>query len=77
MAFDGTTVAAVTKELTEQLSGGRIAKIAQPETDELLFTIKTPQGQKRLYISASASLPGSHSRDWNGLYRSRSSIWTI
>ena len=33
MAFDGTTVAAVTKELTEQLSGGRIAKIAQPETD--------------------------------------------
>ena len=57
MAFDGTTVAAVTKELTEQLSGGRIAKIAQPETDELLFTIKTPQGQKRLYISASASLP--------------------
>ena len=42
MAFDGTTVAAVTKELTEQLSGGRIAKIAQPETDELLFTIKTP-----------------------------------
>lgn len=51
MAFDGTTVAAVTKELTEQLSGGRIAKIAQPETDELLFTIKTPQGQKRLYLS--------------------------
>ena len=47
----------LTKELTEQLSGGRIAKIAQPETDELLFTIKTPQGQKRLYISASASLP--------------------
>ncbi|MDO5589433.1 MAG: NFACT RNA binding domain-containing protein [Lachnospiraceae bacterium] len=57
MAFDGTTVAALTKELSEQLVGGRIAKIAQPENDELLFTIKTPGGQKRLYISASASLP--------------------
>ena len=52
MAFDGTTVAAVTKELTEQLSGGRIAKIAQPETDELLFTIKTRTRAKApIYLS--------------------------
>ncbi len=52
MAFDGTTVAAVTKELTEQLSGGRIAKIAQPETDELLLTIKTPARAKApIYLS--------------------------
>lgn len=57
MAFDGITVAALTHELRTNLLGGRIAKIAQPETDELLLTIKTPEGQKRLYISASASLP--------------------
>lgn len=57
MAFDGITVAALTHELQKNLLGGRIAKIAQPETDELLLTIKTPEGQKRLYISASASLP--------------------
>ncbi len=57
MAFDGITVAAVTHELRENLVGGRIAKISQPEADELLLTIKTPQGQRRLYISASASLP--------------------
>ena len=57
MAFDGITVAALTQELKTQLTGGRIAKIAQPEADELLLTIKTPQGQKRLYVSASASLP--------------------
>ncbi len=57
MAFDGITVAALTCELRENLVGGRIAKISQPETDELLLTIKTPQGQRRLYISASASLP--------------------
>lgn len=57
MAFDGITVAALAQELTDTLRDGRINKIAQPEADELLFTIKTPQGQRRLYISASASLP--------------------
>ena len=57
MAFDGITVAALTHELSDQLTGGRIAKIAQPEADELLLTIKTPQGARRLCISASASLP--------------------
>ena len=36
---------------------GRIAKIAQPENDELLLTIKPAKGQVRLVISASASLP--------------------
>ncbi|MGN1179650.1 MAG: NFACT family protein, partial [Suilimivivens sp.] len=58
MAFDGITVAAVVKELKDHLSGGRIYKIAQPENDELLLTIKTTDGgQKRLFISAGASLP--------------------
>lgn len=57
MAFDGITIANIVKELRENLLDGRINKIAQPETDELLLTIKTPTGQKRLYISASASLP--------------------
>ena len=57
MAFDGITVAALTQELKHILTDGRINKIAQPETDELLLTIKTPGGQRRLYISASASLP--------------------
>lgn len=57
MAFDGITVASVVHELKEQLINGRIAKIAQPETDELLLTIKSATGLKRLCISASASLP--------------------
>ena len=65
MAFDGITVAAIVHELKENLSGGRIAKIAQPEADELLLTIKTPQGQRRLYISASASLPLIYLTDEN------------
>ena len=65
MAFDGITVASLVHELKEQLRGGRIAKIAQPETDELLLTLKTPAGQKRLCISASASLPLIYLTDSN------------
>ena len=65
MAFDGITVAAVVQELKNTLLDGRINKIAQPESDELLLTIKTAQGQKRLYISASASLPLIYLTDEN------------
>ena len=57
MAFDGIVVANLVYELRKELLNGRIAKIAQPEADELLLTIKTPAGQKRLVLSASASLP--------------------
>lgn len=59
MAFDGITVAALVNELNTVLDmpDTRIYKIAQPENDELLLTLKTSNGQKRLLISASASLP--------------------
>lgn len=57
MAFDGITVAALTAELQKKIQGGRVYKIAQPEKDELLLTIKTTEGQYRLLISADASLP--------------------
>ena len=57
MAFDGITIASITKELQETLLGGRIYKIAQPENDALLLTIKNNGGQYRLLLSADASLP--------------------
>ncbi len=57
MAFDGITIANITKELQETLTGGRIYKIAQPEADELLLTIKNNSSQYRLLLSADASLP--------------------
>lgn len=56
MAFDGLTVAALVKELSETLAGGRIIKIAQPEKDELQLQIKNYDTYK-LLISADASLP--------------------
>lgn len=57
MAFDGVTVAAVVKECQTALTGSRIYKIAQPEADELLLTLKAPAGQYRLLLSVNASLP--------------------
>lgn len=57
MAFDGIAVAALAKELRDKLIEARIYKIAQPEADELLFTIKAGKMTYRLLMSASASLP--------------------
>ncbi|MBQ2101653.1 MAG: NFACT family protein [Lachnospiraceae bacterium] len=57
MAFDGLTIANIVYELNSELTGARLYKIAQPETDELLLTFKTNDGQKRLLLSADASLP--------------------
>jgi predicted ribosome quality control (RQC) complex YloA/Tae2 family protein len=57
MAFDGIAIANIVHELNERLINGRLYKIAQPETDELILTIKTTSGQYRLLISAGASLP--------------------
>lgn len=57
MAFDGITIAGITKELNGALTGGRIIKIAQPEADALLLTVRNGKTQRRLFLSASASLP--------------------
>ena len=57
MAFDGITIANIVKDLQDNLIDGRLSKIAQPEPDELLCTIKGKNGQQRLCLSASASLP--------------------
>ncbi|MBE5906936.1 MAG: fibronectin/fibrinogen-binding protein [Lachnospiraceae bacterium] len=57
MAFDGITICNLVHELRENIENGRINKIAQPETDALMLTIKGPNGNRKLFLSASASLP--------------------
>ena len=57
MALDGIVIANMVKELNHTITGGKINKIAQPENDELLLTIKNNKTQYRLLISAGASLP--------------------
>lgn len=56
MAFDGIVVAGIAAELREKLIGGRIVKIAQPERDELILTVKN-YDQYLLFMSADAGLP--------------------
>ncbi len=65
MAFDGITIANLTKNFKDIVTGGRIYKIAQTESDELFITIKLSYEaaeqfgikQTRLVLSADASLP--------------------
>lgn len=57
MAFDGLVISNLVYELNKTILNAKISKIAQPENDELLFTLKGTGGQFRLAMSASASLP--------------------
>lgn len=65
MAFDGLVISNLVYELNQTILNTKISKIAQPENDELLFTLKGPQGQFRLAMSASASLPFLYLTDNN------------
>ena len=65
MALDGITVSCLKKELNDQLLDGYIMKVAQPEKDELLMTIKNNGTQYRLCISANPSLPLLYLTDKN------------
>lgn len=65
MALDGIVVANLARDFHALFSGARISKIAQPEQDELLLTLKGQNGQKRLVLSASASLPLAYVTDQN------------
>ena len=65
MALDGTVISCMAWELNNALAGGKINKIAQPEKDELMLTIKNSRKQYRLLVSASASLPLVYLTDQN------------
>ena len=65
MAFDGITVSGIVSELKDKLTGARLYKIAQPESDELLLTIKAEKGQYRLLLSVDPSLPLAYITDSN------------
>lgn len=67
MALDGITVANIVSEMNAALQGARIQKIAQPEVDEIMLTVKTLQGTRRILMSASASLPLIYFTDKNKL----------
>ena len=65
MALDGFVISNIVYELNQTILNAKISKIAQPENDELLFTCKGSNGQFRLVMSASASLPFLYLTDQN------------
>ncbi len=59
MALDGAFLHAVKNEL-QPLVGGRIEKIHQPSREEVIISIRTRSGSKKLYISANAGSARVH-----------------
>ena len=57
MAFDAIVTRAVTVELRQRLLLGKIEKVYQPESDELIFNIHTKDGNLRLFSSVSSQNP--------------------
>ncbi len=55
MAFDGLVTRAVAAELSEKLILGKVEKIYQPESDELVFNIHTQSGNHKLYMSCATN----------------------
>lgn len=55
MPMDGVMLGFMTRELNDRLSGGRVDKIAQPERDEILLTIRNKGENHMLLITAAAN----------------------
>lgn len=59
MALDGAFLYAVRNELVP-LIGGRVEKIHQPSREEVIISIRTRSGSKKLYISSNAGSARVH-----------------
>lgn len=59
MALDGAFLYAIKSEL-QPLIGGRVEKIHQPSREEVIISIRTRSGSKKLYISANAGSARVH-----------------
>ncbi len=57
MALDGLVISNIADELSQSLTGGRINKISQPESDAVIFSIKNNGTSRRLLISANPTVP--------------------
>jgi len=57
MALDGITLYGIIYELRNELLGGKIDKIYQPEKDEIIIYIRNIGNNYKLLISANANFP--------------------
>jgi predicted ribosome quality control (RQC) complex YloA/Tae2 family protein len=63
LPFDGIVVKSIVNELYETLIGGRIEKIFQPESDEIIINIRAKGQNYKLLLSASPNYPRIHFTD--------------
>lgn len=64
MSLDGAFLYAVKNELVP-LIGGRVEKIHQPSREEIIISVRTRQGGKKLYISTNAGSARIHITEKN------------
>ncbi len=55
MAYDGIVTCAVARQLKDKIYMGKIEKVYQPETDELVFNIHTKTGNCKLFASSGSA----------------------
>ncbi len=60
MPFDGFTLGLVAGELNAALAGGRVARIIQPERDEIILTVRNNGENRQLLLSATANCARAH-----------------
>lgn len=65
MPLDAVCLRAVINELDKEVAGGRIDKIYQPDRDEIVISVRTAKGGKKLMVTAEPSAPRMHLIDAN------------
>jgi predicted ribosome quality control (RQC) complex YloA/Tae2 family protein len=57
MGFDGIVTTAISRELNKKLLGGRIEKIYQPESEDIIFYVQASRVKHHLFMSSNSSHP--------------------
>lgn len=65
MALDGMFLHHIVNELKTQALGSRVQQVYQPNRDEIIITLRTQQGNKRLLLSSRANTPRVHFTDYS------------
>ncbi|WP_257350153.1 Rqc2 family fibronectin-binding protein [Pseudalkalibacillus decolorationis] len=63
MSFDGILTRAMVHELKQHITQGKITKIYQPFSNDLIFVIRSNGKNQRLFLSSNASFPRIHLTD--------------
>ncbi|SHK73609.1 Predicted component of the ribosome quality control (RQC) complex, YloA/Tae2 family, contains fibronectin-binding (FbpA) and DUF814 domains [Selenomonas ruminantium] len=65
MSLDGFSMRPLVRELNDQLAGGRIDKITQPNKQSIILSIRQPGQNHQLHISINSQNPAAHIMEKN------------